>query len=153
VQDNIVLCDNASETLSASENCAYLWEGGSTSQDYLVNGNILGAGSHTLSITAHDLFNNEYIDSIVVDVQLCTGVDEVTETQNAELAVYPNPASDNVTIETATPGYFTLTNVLGEQLMNIQIQNKQTLSMEQFTPGIYFITELNSGKTLRLLIE
>lgn len=134
-----------------NEQCDYVWSNGWSTANNPLYGNVLGDGVHTIYANVYDNNNILFTDSVVVTVSTCTGLDENENTET--LAVYPNPATNNVTIETATPGYFTLSTVLGEQLMNIQVQNKQTLNMEQFAPGIYFITELNSGKTLRLLLE
>jgi len=134
-----------------NEQCDYNWSNGGTSSANSIYGGVLGEGEHTVYASVYDDNNILFTDSVVVTVSACTGVDENENTET--LSVYPNPTSNNVNIETTTPGYFTLSTVLGEQLMNIPVQNKQTLNMEQFAPGIYFITELNSGKTLRLLIE
>lgn len=148
----LTFCESQFESVTVpSFFCDYNWSNGEQDESNLLSGNVLGAGTHTIYATMYDAHNIAYTDSIVVTVDLCTGVDENNAIE--PVSVYPNPASNNVTIETATPGYFTLSTVLGEQLMNIPVQNKQTLSMEEFTPGIYFITELNSGRTLRLLIE
>lgn len=134
-----------------NEQCAYSWSNGGTSSVNAIYGGVLGEGEHTIYANVYDNNNILFTDSVVVTVSACTGVDENASPE--KLSVYPNPTSNNVTIETATPGYFTLSTVLGEQLINFKVQNKQILSMEHFAPGIYFITELNSGKTLRLLIE
>ncbi|MGE0635469.1 MAG: LamG-like jellyroll fold domain-containing protein [Bacteroidia bacterium] len=134
-----------------NEQCDYNWSNGATSSVNALYGGVLGEGEHIIYASVYDNNNILYTDSVIVTVSACTGVDDNTDLES--LSVYPNPSSGTVTIKTATPGYFTLSTVLGEQLMNIQIQNKHTLNMEQFAPGIYFITELNSGKTLRLLME
>lgn len=151
--ETLAICnDNEFTNVTApNEQCDYNWSNGGSTSVNSIYGSVLGNGVHTVYASVYDDNNILYTDSVVVTVSICTGLDESAGVET--LSVYPNPATSSITIETTIPGYFTVTNVLGEQLMNIQVQNKQTLNMEQFTPGIYLITELNSGKTLRLLLE
>ncbi len=148
---SISICnDNEFTNVTApSEQCDYNWSNGDNDATNSIYGNVLGDGEHIIYASVYDNNNIQYTDSVIVTVSSCVGVDENNFVES--VSVYPNPSSGNITVETATPGYFTLSTVLGETLLSVPVQQKQTLNMEQFAPGIYFITELNSGKTLRLI--
>lgn len=75
------------------------------------------------------------------------------EASASRFSVFPNPTNGNITIETAEAGNFVFTNIVGEALYAQQIQNRAVISLEQFAAGIYFLTEVNSGKTVKVVKE
>lgn len=75
------------------------------------------------------------------------------ETQVSRFSIFPNPTSEALTIETAEAGNFVLSNIVGEALYAQQIQNKAVIDMNAFAAGIYFLTEVNSGKTIKVIKE
>lgn len=77
----------------------------------------------------------------------------ITEANTLHFSVFPNPTNGNITIETAEAGNFVLSNIVGEALYAQQIQNKTVINMEGFAAGIYFLTEVNSGKTVKVVKE
>ncbi|MCG3166512.1 MAG: hypothetical protein POELPBGB_02291 [Bacteroidia bacterium] len=78
------------------------------------------------------------------------GAEEATASR---FSVFPNPTSGNISIETAEGGNFVLSNIVGETLYAQQIQNKAVISLESFAAGVYFLTEVNSGKTVKIVKE
>ena len=60
------------------------------------------------------------------------GLDELSEYQ---LHIFPNPATDYVTIEGT--GTMTITNTLGQTILTKEIEGKETITLPQ---GMYFIT-------------
>lgn len=66
---------------------------------------------------------------------------------------YPNPVHNTLIIETDEAGNFVLSNIVGEALYAQQIQKKAVIDMESFAAGIYFLTETNSGKTIKVIKE
>lgn len=71
----------------------------------------------------------------------------------SRFSVFPNPTMGSISIETAEAGNFVLSNIVGEALYAQQIQNKAIISLEHFAAGIYFLTEVNSGKTVKVVKE
>lgn len=79
-----------------------------------------------------------------------TGLPQI---ENSQLNIYPNPAQNTLTIETKNAGNFVLSNIIGEALYVQQIQSKAIISLENFSSGIYFLTEVNSGRTTKVIKE
>lgn len=77
----------------------------------------------------------------------------ITEANTLRFSVFPNPTNGNIRIETAKAGNFVLSNIVGEALYAQQILNKTMINMEGFAAGIYFLTEVNSGKTVKVVKE
>jgi hypothetical protein len=77
----------------------------------------------------------------------------IAEENASRFSVFPNPTTNNLTIETQEAGNFVLSNIVGEALYAQQIQNKAVIDMEGFAAGIYFLTEVNSGKTIKVIKE
>jgi len=71
--------------------------------------------------------------------------------QNGSLTVYPNPASDYLTIETSaaqTPGRLSILNQDGRQIITLQItQTKTELNLSSLPAGVYFV-RLTNDKTV-----
>jgi photosystem II stability/assembly factor-like uncharacterized protein len=62
-----------------------------------------------------------------------------------DLAIYPNPAKDKLTIRTSFRGKAVMTNVAGQKLREIIVKQELTeIDMNLYAPGIYFI-RLDSG--------
>ncbi len=77
----------------------------------------------------------------------------IAEESSSRFWVFPNPTNGNISIETQEAGNFVLSNIVGEALYAQQIQNKAVIDMEGFAAGIYFLTEVNSGKTVKVIKE
>jgi predicted outer membrane repeat protein len=59
-------------------------------------------------------------------------------------AIYPNPSSGSITVESTVPSKFTINNMLGEVVRTIEIQ-KQAVTIHDLPSGVYFIS--NNNKT------
>ena len=65
--------------------------------------------------------------------------DEVPENQ-AEIALFPNPTKDNVTIKAAGMRHITVTSVLGQVVYDAEVDdNEVILNMSQYNAGVYVI--------------
>ncbi len=74
--------------------------------------------------------------------------------ENAELKVYPNPASDFITIENKGEAVLVLTNPEGKKIAQTTIHGTYSLDISSLVSGIYFISlysENNTAKTARLV--
>ena len=70
----------------------------------------------------------------------------------ASIKVYPNPTSENLTIESAEQlDYISIHNVLGQQIFSIQKPElHEIINVEKFTSGLYLITVINNASTWTL---
>jgi hypothetical protein len=68
----------------------------------------------------------------------------VTENQNANISVYPNPASDVLTINTNNNFKYQLVNSLGQVVRSGNATNKAIVRVGDLNKGIYFLT-INAG--------
>ncbi len=81
---------------------------------------------------------------------------------NFSLRVYPNPASENVTLQhTAlqTSAEITFYNLLGEKVKTIPVSSKDThhhIDLQEFSKGVYFVKLSHNGyglATSKLIVE
>ena len=74
------------------------------------------------------------------------GTTQVNKTP--KVTVYPNPASDEVTISADNANYSTatFTNVLGQQVLAGSLTGQQTkMNVSHLAPGMYYITMIGEG--------
>ncbi len=88
--------------------------------------------------------NPNSIISVQVIPQGSTGI---TTNDFDKLKVYPNPAKENITIETTsnTKQSIEIVNLLGQSIYTSYIFNKLTIDVSSYSKGIY-ILKLNSDK-------
>ena len=105
----------------------------------------------------HDIPFSANNDSVIV-YQFKTGIDE-NEYVNENIHVYPNPAKDQINIETKEMNILSvkISDVLGKQLSFVKIngQSNCTLSTQNLKNGVY-ILEINTTKgtnKMRLMIQ
>jgi photosystem II stability/assembly factor-like uncharacterized protein len=67
------------------------------------------------------------------------------------LSIYPNPAEEIVTITVKNASSFTITNSIGQLLLNIEVENSAAIDLSSFQSGIYFITNVKTGETKQLV--
>ena len=61
----------------------------------------------------------------------------VGETKTATMDVYPNPASEALTIE--ADGLVTISDEMGRVVRTLFVDNKQTIDLQGFSKGLYFV--------------
>jgi hypothetical protein len=63
-----------------------------------------------------------------------------SQTQTGLLQVYPNPSSDIITVETDSPGHFSILNFSGQEIMTLQVTGpKIQIDISNLPGGIYFV--------------
>jgi hypothetical protein len=72
---------------------------------------------------------------------------------DVNFSVAPNPAKDQLTIETTKATTIEIMNVLGEKLVDRTIDKKEVITIANFNKGIYFIKDLTTGKTIKFVKE
>jgi hypothetical protein len=71
----------------------------------------------------------------------------IEEQEALNLIAYPNPTNGLVTISGQTTGTIILTNLKGQQLMTIDLQQQATLDVSQLQSGLYFLKYSNGNQT------
>jgi bacillolysin len=95
--------------------------------------------------------------NIVLDVSVCTGVK--TQLATAEgIQVFPNPASENVTIKNAVNSRLRLFESTGKLVCDRNIEtSEEKIDLSSYAKGIYLITLYSETgkpvKSLRLILE
>jgi hypothetical protein len=81
---------------------------------------------------------------------------EVIGENTADVAVYPNPTSDYVTIQALNMNHITVLNTIGQVVYDANVEGSlQTLDMSQYEAGVYMVrvaTE-NGVKTQRVVVR
>ena len=75
------------------------------------------------------------------------GYESIDEYDITTMSIYPNPSSGNITIEGT--GMITITNAIGQKVLEKQIIEKETITLEK---GIYFV-KINNSLTQKLLVK
>lgn len=104
-----------------------------------------GVGTHTLYYTYAGPGSCTGVDSQQVTVDICIGV---TETENAEVKIYPNPASSALVIEWGG-GKVSLHNAIGELVVEKSAAgNREEIDVSNLPEGIYFLRMEKAGETI-----
>ena len=73
----------------------------------------------------------------------------VNETEGAQVSVYPNPASSQVTIECPGAQHITMTSLLGQVVFDSEtLSEKTVLDLKASPSGIYFISVLKDNRLI-----
>jgi len=100
-----------------------------------------------------DTMGNVSYDSVLVDVQVCTGM-MVSTPLNHKVRVYPNPADDILYIEFSnkTNHIYTLSifDVLGKEILHqyINAASKSSIDIRELQAGMYFFNISINNQTL-----
>jgi len=72
---------------------------------------------------------------------------------DVKFSISPNPAKDQLTIETTKATSIEIMNVLGEILVERIIDKKEVISITNFNKGVYFIKDRMTGRTIKFIKE
>ena len=72
---------------------------------------------------------------------------------DVKFSISPNPAKDQLTIETTKATSIEIMNVLGEILVERIIDKKEVISTTNFNKGVYFIKDRMTGRTIKFIKE
>ena len=78
------------------------------------------------------------------------------ESEKSNILIYPNPATDELTIKTDEQyNSYTISNNLGQQMLQADLQVKETkLSIKSLPSGIYYLSlEGESGTAVRKFVK
>jgi hypothetical protein len=154
-----LVCDNESEDYSTDDNAG-------SSYEWTVTGGtiIFGAGTHLVSIlwgapgTASISVTETNADgcsataeALNITIDDCTGLDEGLENH---IRVYPNPATDRVTLQGLNNATVTLYDIPGKDLMAYRkVTGSLEMELTSFQKGIYLlkIEQVGTVNTIRLV--
>jgi hypothetical protein len=137
--------------LSANEDFnSYLWNNNTTSKNNEFWAKSLGPpGQYPIKLTVKDSNACEATHTAVINTDKFTSI---TNKTMQSLQIYPNPSDGLFTVESNISGMMELFNIDGQLLLNIFIQEgKNTLNLETFSEGIYFLKF--EGKAYKLVVQ
>lgn len=87
------------------------------------------------------------------DTSVCQSVStsEIYELEENTITVYPNPSTGLFSIKSNGNVYLTITNVLGENLMQLSNNSIYQLDLSSYENGIYFIKDNSNNRTIRIV--
>jgi len=84
-----------------------------------------------------------YLDDVAVYADTTVGINEIS---NKEITIYPNPATNNITIESPQAAVIEITNIQGQLVKTITANtNKTDIDVSSFPGGVY-IVEVKTDK-------
>ena len=104
----------------------------------------LEAGSYI--VTVQDEFGCEGVETIELNSQV-----NLVEEASARLSVYPNPVSDQLTVNLSGSFDYTLVNVNGEVINSGKGFNSIQFSVSDLATGLYFIQVTAAAGTVETL--
>ncbi|HYD20127.1 MAG TPA: SBBP repeat-containing protein [Flavipsychrobacter sp.] len=144
--DDSTLCvgDQAQLTTPAITGATYTWT---------MDGSVIAGSSNTITVSTPGVYE-VYVTggcpnaSGPLYVYDCLGVGETMKADG--IAVYPNPAHDQLTINTTLTNYtITILNTLGQLTEKIAGNWSAVLDVSQYTPGVYYLRiETTDGQML-----
>jgi hypothetical protein len=144
--------DNGDATITASAGNGYQWI------DCTTNSPVNGATAQTFAPTANGTYAVVVSNaSGCVDTSSCVVIDNVSikETAAANIAVFPNPTHDNVTITmTATSATVEVVDAQGKLLQTIEVTNGGKVDLSTYQTGVYFLRiQTENGSTLERVVK
>lgn len=163
-QNNIALDLGPNQTICTDEEVLlfgpvgydYLWQDGSVNQFYYFQGGAVGEGSYSIVLNVSNEEGCSAIDAVTVVVENCVSVEEGNTA--AQFQVYPNPASEVVTIANmgVSQKVIRLYDLSGRVVHEENSYNETViLSCAPFAAGTYLVV-VHSNQTSfiqRLVIE
>lgn len=97
-------------------------------------------GSYSVSLTASNSFGSSAIISKVINVQVCTGIEDISK---KSVKIFPNPANELLTIDASLlPGKKTIeiVNTQGQSLLSTtSTEQLFNIELTQLPSGSYFV--------------
>jgi ligand-binding sensor domain-containing protein len=119
--------------------------GGSNWTDYDVSDGLVGPVIRKIAIDGSD---NIWVGTStgVSKISFITGIEDEIIASKKTFSLYPNPTSNNITIEFAKEVEYaedvTIYNSMMQEVKKVyEIANKQTISLEELDNGIYFVRQ------------
>ena len=120
---------------------AYAWSTGATTPTLTVDKNNLTAGANAISVQVTGANGCKASDTVVITLELANSLQDPSV---AGIRIYPNPASDHLTIafpeSATTAGVYHLSTMDGRILQTGNLQPQLQLNLSNLTAGTYFLS-------------
>ncbi|GAA0874956.1 hypothetical protein GCM10009118_13640 [Wandonia haliotis] len=159
----LTVCEEINTTISVSE------DGETVSSEIIADAfqwincadetEIEGATTHSYTATE----SGEY--ALIITIGMCSDTSEcvtltsgttnsISDLEKINFSIYPNPASAYFEIVTNESADFTLLDMTGAEILHFsaQAQEKTQISVDQLSPGIYFIRPNSISEFSRKII-
>lgn len=137
---------------------SYLWSTGDNAQSVELYGDILGLGTHEISVTVDQDGCSGISNSFVVTVDACAGI---TELSGLSIDVYPNPTNGELVLDVVGEsngfvidivdmnGKTIFTETIGEIASSL----RRTINISEVADGVYFMRLIdgNTSVTRKLI--
>ena len=140
--NDTTLCNGESLTLNPNmPNAIYTWQDGSHDSTYKVT----QTGTYWVRAYFAD-YNITTYDTINVMYKDC----DTTDTIDNIISIYPNPATDNLTIETnfKEEHRLEIINLLGQTIYTTYINRKSIINTSNYSCGLYFLKIYTDKETV-----
>ena len=127
--NDTTLCKGQSVILNdTNQNYIYLWQDGSVNPTF----NVSQAGTYWVKVT--NQYNCSVCDSINILYKDCDATENI-------ISIYPNPTTDNLTIETnfKEEHRLEIINLLGQAIYTTYIGRKSMINTSNYASGLYFL--------------
>lgn len=138
------------QLISNNDYKSYLWNNGVQTKNNEFWAKSLGnPGTYSISLQVTDSIGCKGSHQIFISTNQLTNI----LTQDIfPLQIFPNPSDGLLSIKTNSSGPIEIYNINGKLLLNTQIQEgKNTLNLETFSEGIYFLKF--EGKAYKLVVQ
>ena len=101
-----------------------------------------------LVVFLQDAGSDEIVQAAKIDLK---DVNAVAVENLVNVAIYPNPAKNNLYVRSSKPADYSIVNLLGQTLQSGQLtQTMSTLDVSELPAGVYFITVTNGKDTQKV---
>lgn len=98
--------------------------------------------------TGGNLGNCTYESDMYHFTGIVTGINDV---EGQSFTVFPNPFTNEMTVEVKAPTVLTLHNVLGAKVMSQAVNGRTMISTETLPAGVYFLRDAASASVVRVV--
>ena len=138
--NDTTICDTDTLFIDAGNHSTFNWNTGATTNIISVN------DSGTYAVTVTDQNGCASSDDINVQVEICLGIDNITDKDAFNL--FPNPAKNNfhIKVNYVKKTTFKLLNIQGRAIMSGDLESGavRQINVSTIPPGIYFL-EISSN--------
>jgi PKD repeat protein len=114
-------------------------------------------GLYTITLTSSNAAGNGSTETKTDYIEVTIDDAGLNAVDNNSILVYPNPTSDNVTIDMSslnTPAAIVVKDVAGQIVLQKSGQGKMVLDLSKLTNGIYFVAvENEQGNNLYKIVK
>ena len=153
--NDTTICANKSVTLDPGAGFdTYLWYDGTQTQTYTLDSTGIGLGGKYIAVTITDNGCTAK-DSTLVLFHLCTGIENAE--LNNQLRVYPNPASNFVSIDNQSNEIIQSIEILsidGQLVAKLEEDNLSRINISDLSPGVYYLRiETENALVIKKIIK